>query len=90
MSWFLSLYDGEFSNLERTIKLMGDRFPEDTLPIACDPFGNVVLIGLSGDKRGKVYFWDHENEAEGGPDWSNIDLVADSFDSFMSGLKPGP
>ena len=90
VDWFLSLHDGELSNLERTVKLMSGRFPPDTLPIGRDPFGNFVLIGLRGDTRGKVYFWDHENEAEDGPDWSNVDLVAGSFDGFMSGLKPSP
>jgi cell wall assembly regulator SMI1 len=86
--WFLSLHDGEHSNLERNIKIMTGRLPSDTLPIADDPFGNVVLLGLHGEIRGKVYFWDHEREPDDEPDWSNIDLVAESFDSFMSGLKP--
>jgi cell wall assembly regulator SMI1 len=90
VEWFLSLHDGEHSNLERTIRFMRGRFPPDTMPIASDAFGNKVLLGLDGKIRGKVYFWDHEREPDGDADWSNIDLVADSFDSFMSGLKPTP
>ena len=29
-------------------------------PVACDSFGNFVVIGLDQERRGKVYFWDHE------------------------------
>jgi hypothetical protein len=84
--WFLSLYDGEYSNLERRIRSLNERIPPDTLPIANDSFGNAILLGLHGDRRGKVYFWDHEKEPDSQPDWSNVSLVADSFDAFMRGL----
>ena len=35
-------------------------------PIACDSFGNYIVIGLSNDGAGKIYFCDHEhgNKAE--------------------------
>jgi cell wall assembly regulator SMI1 len=90
--WFLSIHDGEYSNLERTIRSLQGRIPPDTLPIADDPFGNVVLLGLHSDRRGKVYFWDHENEPKRQPDWSNVALVAETFDGFMRALeaKPAP
>ena len=29
-------------------------------PAACDSFGNFIVIGLNQERRGKVYFWDHE------------------------------
>lgn len=29
-------------------------------PIACDSFGNYVVIGLGNDNSGKIYFCDHE------------------------------
>lgn len=86
VSWFLSLYDGKHSNLERNIDIFEGRIPTATLPIADDPFGNVVLLGLHGQIRGKVYFWDHECEPEEQPSWANVDLVADSFEDFMRGL----
>lgn len=41
---------------------------------------------VAGDVRGKVYFWDHEEEPNGDADWSNVDLIVDSFDLFLSGL----
>lgn len=35
-------------------------------PIACDSFGNYVVIGLSGGKLGKIYFCDHEKGFKAG------------------------
>jgi cell wall assembly regulator SMI1 len=87
VNWFLSLHDGEVSNLEKVARLMNGRIPSETLPIARDPFGNLILLGLHGDVRGKIYFWDHEREPDDQPDWSNIDLIADDFDRFMRGLR---
>ena len=26
--------------------------------------GNAICLGLSGEHRGRVYFWDHENEPD--------------------------
>lgn len=66
---------------------MSGRLPPDTMPIARDPFGNLVLLGLHGKCCGNVYFWDHEREPDGQPDRSNVELVADSFDRFLRGLE---
>lgn len=33
------------------------------MPIATDSFGNKLCIGVKGKHYGKIYFWDHENEA---------------------------
>jgi len=85
--WFLSLHDGEASNLEQTAYTLRERIPPDTLAIANDPSGGYVLLGLHGESRGKVYFWDPERAVAGRPDGSNIDLVADSLDSFLSRLE---
>lgn len=32
------------------------------MPIATDAFGNLVLLGIKDDARGKVYFRDHEDD----------------------------
>ena len=87
VDWFLSLHDGQNSNLEKDLHTLRDRIPPDTLPIADDPFGNVILIGLHDHQRGKIYFWDHEEEPESQPDWSNVVQIADSFDQFMRELR---
>ena len=68
---------------------MGIRYPANTLAIGDDVFGNLILLSVKGVDRGKVYFWDHDCEAEDGvePDYSNLTLIADSFDEFINSLK---
>ncbi|WP_081743142.1 SMI1/KNR4 family protein [Acetivibrio clariflavus] len=36
--------------------------PKDVIPIARDPFGNLICISVSEDSYGKVLFWDHEKD----------------------------
>ena len=70
------------------------RIPEKLLPIACDPFGNTICIGIKEKHYGKVYFWDHENEAGARnpfdntikPWWKNITLIANSFTDLLNSL----
>ncbi len=69
------------------------RIPRELLPIMDDPFGNAICIGLTARHRGRVYFWDHEEEPD--PDeWDgaldtagNITLVCESFSEFVAGLR---
>lgn len=56
-----------------------DRLPNGMLPIAYDPFGNMVCISLSGEAHGSVYFWDHELEFEE----NNLSIIANSFSDFI-------
>lgn len=37
---------------------------KNIFPIACDSFGNYLVIGLSNDDAGKIYFCDHEKGNE--------------------------
>ncbi|MDP4725467.1 MAG: SMI1/KNR4 family protein [Alphaproteobacteria bacterium] len=65
------------------------RIPHNTIAIADDCLGNLIIMSVSGDDYGKIYFWDHEMEAYEGeePDYSNLTLVADSFEEFINNLK---
>jgi hypothetical protein len=76
------------------------RIPKALLWIMDDPFGNAICVGLTGPHRGRVYFWDHENEPDSQA-WDgevetagNIDLLANSFTAFVNGLhrvqEPSP
>jgi cell wall assembly regulator SMI1 len=64
-----------------------DRIPEGLIPIACDSFGNLVLIDLGAKATGSVYFWDHEKESMEEPTWENISPVAASFTAFGQALQ---
>lgn len=73
------------------IKIYRNRLPKTFFPIACDSGGNLICISLSEEQYGKVYFWDHDREADESqgiaPETAeNTILIADSFDEFLNGL----
>lgn len=66
------------------------RIPADTLAIAHDAGGNLILLALAGIHAGKVLFWVREYEAEEGarPDYGNIGVLAGDFGAFIEyGLR---
>lgn len=65
-----------------------DRLPAEVVPIAFDPFGNMICLDLQdGEFKGTVLFWDHEMEhVESGLE-SNLFIVAESFSEFLQMIK---
>ena len=63
--------------------------PKNMIAIGEDAFGNLILLAVTMQDRGKVYFWDHELACEDDeePGYENLTLIADSFDKFLSMLK---
>ncbi len=61
------------------------RIPMHLLPIADDPFGNLILIGTAGNVLGKVYFWEHELENET-CSFAPMKLLSDTFGDFLISL----
>ena len=88
---FLGFIPNKYENILVIMRQFKNRVPENMLPIADDPYGNLVLISIKMADRGKIYFWDHETEADESlgeiPDYSNLTLVADNFDDFFNSLK---
>ena len=72
----------ESRRLQWAVDIYRGRIPDEYLPIGFDYFGNVVCLGLVGDKRGKVYFWDHEYEGD-----TDLTCLADDFDSFLMSFR---
>ncbi len=58
-----------------TIEL-GVWLENNVLPIACDSFGNYIVIGLYNENIGKIYFCDHEKE-------NKAEYVAEDFKEFV-------
>jgi len=94
VDWFLAIYDGEYDNLKQEIewvKIEEKRMPTHILPIAHDPAGNLICISCKGNDKGYIYFWDHEQEVDysitDDSDYSNLYLIAESFDEFIDGLR---
>ena len=83
---FFGIIDQRYYNISLYAAIYKKRVPINTLPIASDVFGNLILLSVKGEDYGKIYYWDHEGETEPA-DYSNLTLIADSFDEFISMLK---
>lgn len=90
VDFFLCLKQGDVYDLIENTKRLKGRIPVELLPIAIDPFGNMVCLAVSGDKTGSVFFWDHEEEVgdDEVPGYANVYLIAKTFKEFLDGLQP--
>lgn len=75
-------------DLERAIERLSDVIESQfVIPIASDPAGNHICLGVGGKYFGKVYFWDHENwDEERGAMEALIELNS-SLDEFLMTVK---
>lgn len=85
VSEFWAIHEGPSSLKWRfdTYKIVEKRMADDLMPIAGDPFGNQICLGISGIRSGQVFFWNHDDEDE--PE-RNVHLSAPSFEEFLAGL----
>ena len=86
---FLSINGPEETlDLDYVFNTFHQRIPARLFPVARDPGGNLICIAIEEPDAGKVYFWDHEREAEETepPTEANLYFVADSFDAFLDKL----
>ena len=72
------------SNLAKVFEVLEGEIPEDFVSIANDPGGNEILLGVSGEYQGKIYFWIHDIEPD--DDMGNMFILADSFSEFFDNL----
>ncbi len=90
VAWFYALYDGYDENLEKKIDIYNNlgRMPKEFVPIGRDSCGNQICLCVQGKNYGKVYFWNHEEEADEGkePTYDNLYLIANSFTDFINSL----
>lgn len=75
-------------DLHNAYTTYSDRIPPQFIPVGCDPGGNQFCLGIGGDHRGKVYFWEHEEEHTP-PTTANMSLVANNFSEFITRLFGG-
>jgi len=85
------LHDGpDFCRLDRAWEIVRERIPASLIPIADDPGGNKICLGIRGDRRGKVFFWAHEwgsdHRGHAVQKYTLIE-ISGSFASFVQGLK---
>lgn len=88
IEWFYPFGEQYKNNVIRYYSLFKDRLPNDFIRIASASCGNDICICVRGENYGKVYLWDHENEAPEGqePWYDNVYLIANSFTEFMDKL----
>lgn len=88
VEYFLSIYDEPDANFLNYFETFEGRIPRDTIAIAFDPGGNLILLGTGDKNRGNVFFWMHSYETyeDEEPDYSNVGFVANSLDEFISSL----
>jgi len=88
----VGIHPTKFETFAKLLAVYRGRLPVRFLPIAFDPFGNLICLSLSGDDRDAVYFWDHEleaNEDEDPETMPNTYVIADNFQAFLDGLYDG-
>lgn len=88
VEWFLPVKTQDAIDLEATLKVYQGRIPEALFPVA-RAGGGLVCIVVVGEQQDRVFFWDHEEEAEEGdaPTWDNLYCLAPDFAAFLEGLK---
>jgi len=78
------LNDGPtYQKLDCVMKIYKGRIPNGVLPIADDPFGNIICIGIEKKCFGNILFWDHEKESLYD---QALDQISPTFTLFVSGL----
>jgi hypothetical protein len=85
---FFGIHNQKYNNLRDELETYKNRIPYNFFPIARDPGDNLIAIAVSNPNKGSIYFWNHEreNEIDGSYDFSNVILIADSFDEFLDNL----
>lgn len=88
VAWFYGISEDRIEDLLETNDMYSRRLPTDVLAIAEAAGGNLICLDLGDD--GKVYWWDHEEEAtdEEEPGFGNMFLLAPSFSDFLEHLSP--
>lgn len=79
-------------DLQDNLETFKNRVPADLVPIAFDPGGNLLCLVIRGDKKGVVYFWDHNDEVMFGEvaNYHNVYFVAANFDEWLANLTSLP
>ena len=88
VAWFFAIHDGPHERLLEEREAYRNRIPTDTLAIARDPGGNLILLGIEGPNAGKIFFWirEEESDEDEAPDYRNVGWVADGFDEWIASL----
>ena len=79
------IYTGEYEDIGTRMEVFDGRIPDGFLPIGDDPGGNLICLGINEKYYDKIYFWDHEEEADE-PDMTNMYFLANDIDELFNKL----
>lgn len=74
-----SMYD----NLEKKFDIFDDILELGFIPIADDPSGNQICIGISTEYFGQIFHWSHDEEHD---EMENMYFLSKSFNDFLDSL----
>ena len=75
--------EGESNDLQTMCDQYHHQIPPTMMPIACDAGNNIILLGVYGEHRGRVFFLDFMNPRP-------IFEIAPSFEAFLNSFEPRP
>jgi hypothetical protein len=75
--------EGETRDLQTKCDRYRGRIPPTMMPIGCDAGNNIILLGVHGEARGRVFFLDQMNPRP-------IFEIASSFEAFLRSFEPRP
>lgn len=87
VAWFSGIVSSENYSLDEDLDTYADRIPLGMLPVARDPFGNLILLDIRDPNKSGIWFWDHEIEPTSFQQ-NGIYKISDSFEQFVSSLAP--
>ncbi len=76
--------NNEYDNIAQYLDYLEDIIPKEFIPIADDPSGNQICLGISGIYVGKIYFLIHDMYSDEKMD--SLIFLANSFDEFFHNL----
>jgi hypothetical protein len=78
------------TNLVEEFRVHRGRMPAELLPVASDPGGNLICLACTGEKVGRVFFWEraYEADTDAGQEvgWGNVFPIAENFPTFLREL----
>lgn len=88
---FLGINGESGRDLYKVLENYSGRIPKNTIPIAEDGCGNLLVMSLEKANYGSVYFWDHELEVEEEDEVidnpPNITRLANNFSEFFEKMQ---
>ncbi len=87
---FFGIRKDEYFDILAENQTMRGRWPSRLLSIAIGDCGDRFCLSLGPPDAGRIYFWDHEEQAEEDEEPTELNLyhVADSFTEFWNHMEP--